>query len=203
MKKIDLLLFSNKQIKEAIIFLLIGLAIFIFDSSFVLKGQWANFLSVKENLKEVREKITATALDGFSTERLKGRLDQLSESVSDKKKGILKEEDVPNVLNEISRLADNVNLKIMRLTPLKEIRDRDRFTTSEDSEYYILPISIIARGAYHSLGKFLDSLEKVVFSIKIQAIDIIPKAAGLLNPEHDIKLTLSIFVVDKHEAQKP
>ncbi len=199
MKKVDLPFLVNKQIKEIALFILVAVIILIIDSSFVLKGQWRNFLSLKDEVAQAREKISATSLDALGAGGLKQRLDKLSASVSEKKKGVLKEEDIPNVLGEISKLADEVDLKIMRMTPLKEIRDADKFRTSEDVEYYTLPISLVARGAYHSLGKFLNSLEKTIYSIRIKTISITPQAAGLLNPNHDIKLSLSIFVVEKYE----
>lgn len=197
MKRIEFTILASKQVREFIVYLVLGIVVIVLDFSFVLKNQWEQFLSLKVELREAREKILETSVVGFRTGSLKERLGELKKDVTEKKKGILEEEQIPDLMGEISKLADEVNLKIMSMVPQKEIRNSEKFTTSEQQEYYILPISLVARGAYHSLGHFLNRLEKSLFLIKITNIDIIPQATIHLNVEHNIRLSLSIFVVKK------
>lgn len=193
MKKIELDFLSSKQSKELILFIILSIVIVMLDFSFVFKMQWRNLLGLKPQLVEARKKIKEFSGDVYRADTFKRRLGELEESVTAKKKGIIEEESIPAIMNEISKIADSANLKIMQIKPQKEMRSPEKFTVAKTKEYYILPIYIIAQGPYHALGKFLNSLESSQYFIKVVSLDIVPQAEATLGL--DIKLSVNIYVV--------
>ena len=196
MKKLDLGLLSDKQNKELIIFLVLTIVIISLDFSFVLKSQWRNLLDMNQQLSQTRQKILKSDVDELRIDQLKERLEELSKTVTIAKQGIIEKEQVPDLMEKISKLADEVNLKIMQMIPQREISDSNRFSTSAGEEYCIQPISLIARGDYHSLGKFLNMLEAYQVLINVKTIDIIPGSSRTAI-QHNIRLSIFIFVVKK------
>ncbi|MEW6009164.1 MAG: type 4a pilus biogenesis protein PilO [Candidatus Omnitrophota bacterium] len=195
MKKLDVSFLSDKQIKEMIVFTLLTLIIIIFDFSFVLKKQFANLSVLGPKIAQARKNIKESSLNEYRVDTLKRRLDELVADVEAKKKGILNEDQIPSLMEEISKLADKVNLKIMQLKPSPELSDKDKFSAKSGEEYYPIALSILAKGSYHSLGQFLNGLETNNVFIKVKNIDIVPQ--GTAASSHDIKLSALVFVVKK------
>lgn len=193
MKKIELDFLSSKQSKELILFIILSIIIVIVDFSFIMKMQWHSLLSLKPQLVEARKKIKEFSGEVYRSDTFKRRLDELEASVAVKKKGILEEESIPAIMNDISKMADAASLKIMQIKPQKEVRSPEKFTVAKLKEYYSLPIYIIAQGPYHSLGKFLNSLESSQYFIKVLSLDIVPQAEATLGL--DIKLSVSVYIV--------
>lgn len=195
MKKLDVSFFSDKQIKELIVFILLTLVIIIFDFSLVLKKQFAGLAALGPKITQVRKSIKESSLNEYRVDTLKKRLDELVADVNAKKKGILKEDQIPSLMEEISKLADKSNIKIMQIKPIQEVSDKDKFSTASGEEYYTIALSILAKGSYHSLGQFLNGLETNDTLIKVKNIDIMPQAAT--PSAHDIKLSALVFVIKK------
>ena len=195
MKKLELDFLSSKQSKELVLFVIFSIIIVIVDFSFILKMQWHSLLGLKPQLVEARKKIKEFSGDVYRADTFKRRLGELEASVAAKNKGIIEEESIPAIMNEISKMADAANLKIMQIRPQKEVRSPEKFTVAKVKEYYILPIYIIAQGPYHSLGKFLNQLESSQYFIKVVSLDIVPQAEATLGL--DIKLSVNIYVVKK------
>ncbi len=195
MKKIELDFLSSKQSKELILFIILSIVIVMLDFSFVFKMQWRNLLGLKPQLVEARKKIKEFSGDVYRADTFKRRLVELEDSVVTKKKGIIEEESIPAIINEISKMADSANLKIMQIKPQKEVRNPEKFTVAKAKEYYTLPIYIIAQGPYHSLGKFLNNLESSQYFIKVVSLDIVPQAEATLGL--DIKLSVNIYIIKK------
>jgi len=187
--------FSHKQNKELAVFLVLGLAIIIFDFSYVLKKQWSGHTVLAPQVKEARQRIKDSLGAEFRVENLQKRAEELSIDVSSKRAGIVAEEQIPDVLGEISKMSDKVSLKIMKMTPQREVSNRAKFTTAEGVEFYRLPISLAVRAGFHPLGKFLNELESSDYFFRVDSLDIFPPRAR--DPEHDINIGISIFVVRK------
>ncbi len=195
MKKLDVSFFSDKQIKELIAFIILTVVIIVFDFSLVLKKQFANLTALGPKISQARKNIKESSLNEYRVDTLKKRLDELLADVNVKKKGILNEGQIPSLMEDISKLADKVNLKIMQIKPILEVSDKERFSTKTGEEYSSLTLSILAKGSYHSLGQFLNGLERNDVFIRVKNIDIMPQ--GITPLVHDIKLSAVVFVVKK------
>jgi Tfp pilus assembly protein PilO len=194
MKKFDLSILNNKQTKELISFIILGIIILIIDFSFVLTKQLSQVSALKPALIETRKKVVESSGEVFRLDSFKKRLAELNTIVSKEKLGIVNEENIPNLLTEISRMADAEKLKIMQIRPHKEIRSDEKPNPAAKTRFYSLPISVIAQGEYHALGKFINKLENSTIFIKVNTLDIMSQAEG--SKELDIKLLISIFVVE-------
>lgn len=108
-------------------------------------------------------------------------------------KYIRSESEIPMVLESISRLATQYDIRIDQLMPLKStMRELVR---TEDGVYLAISISIKAQGGFHNLGQFLGHMENEKMFLTMQQLE----CTG--NPEntkvHDINLILEITVLQK------
>lgn len=102
-------------------------------------------------------------------------------------------QEVPLILDDISRLANEVGIKIDQLIPRKE--DQEKLISSPEGDFYALPIVISARGGYHPWGRFLSRLEaaNLYFSLSELRIDADEKDKN----NHLITATLKVILGDK------
>lgn len=193
MKKPNLSFLSDKQNKELILFSFLSIIVILLDFSFILKNQWAGLWETNQQLSQTRQKILKSDVDVVRIDQLKERLNRLRSAAAAVKKGIVAEEDIQALMGKISKLADKASIKIMQMIPQKEIKGSNEINPEAGNDYYIQPLSLIARGDYHSLGKFLNELEASDALINVKTIDIMPQGkAGSL--KHNIRLSLFIFV---------
>jgi type IV pilus assembly protein PilO len=102
------------------------------------------------------------------------------------------EQEVPSLLENLSKMARNANTTIASITPVpastvKGQRERG------GQVYKEMPISITARSGYHELGRFIDHLENGDRFIKVVNISI--KANATTPRKHDVGLIVYTYVL--------
>jgi Tfp pilus assembly protein PilO len=141
------------------------------------------FLLIRLQLKWLADIQTATQTVIADTGRVKAdlqRVGQIKENVESTRKEmdmikakVRPMEQVPVILEEISKVANEFHVDIQQLEPLKN--EKEPLLPEEKakpaakgakapaktavSEYYTLPIVITARSGYHMFGQFLNKLE--------------------------------------------
>jgi len=102
-------------------------------------------------------------------------------------------QEVPVILEEISRTANQFNVKIDQIKPLPE--SQEVLINTPEEKYYALPIVIQARSGYHMFGHFLNTLESghLFFTLRDWHMQAGPEAAkGLL-----VQATLKVILTDR------
>lgn len=146
-------------------------------------------LSAKE-LKAAREDIA-------NIERYRQQVTRLRERMKEVGYKILLKEEIPIILENISRIANELNIRIDQIMPLKE--SQEEVLKNDEGRYYSLPVLINARGSYHNIGRFFNRIEADKVFMTISDFDI---SSTSDNPvRHSIKLTIRTFVLDKSEAK--
>ena len=108
-------------------------------------------------------------------------------------------EEVPAILEEISRTANEFHVNIEQLAPVKA--EKEALLAGAGSQYYSLPIVITAHSGYHMFGHFLNKLESgnLLFMLRDLRVEQGAQAAGDLT----IQATLKIIVTDHPPAEVP
>ena len=102
-------------------------------------------------------------------------------------------QEVPAILEEISRTANQFNVKIDQIKPLPE--SQETLISTPEEKYYALPIVIQARSGYHMFGHFLNTLESghLFFILRDLRMEVGQEAAkGLL-----VQATLKVILTDR------
>ncbi len=110
---------------------------------------------------------------------------------------IVAKEAMPLVLDNISRLANNANIRINQLMPQKDAQEV--VLTNDDGKYYSLPILVEGRGGYHQWGRFINSLESDTIFMSISNFTI---AANPDDPiRHSAKMIIKAYVLERKSSK--
>ena len=99
------------------------------------------------------------------------------------------EQEIPKLLEDLSQMAKESNVKIVGLTPLQSKQG----SQGPDEIYQEIPIRISARSGYHELGKFLSNLENSDRFMKVADIKI--KENKATPKKHDVELLVLTYVL--------
>ena len=108
-------------------------------------------------------------------------------------------QEVPVILEEISRTANQFNVKIEQVKPLPE--SQEILISAPEGKYYALPIVIQAVCGYHMFGHFLNTLESghLFFTLRDWHMEAGEQAGkGLL-----VQATLKVILTEKPQGPKP
>ncbi len=148
------------KINERNVYYVLGVFVFIFflmDFFLILSPQLGGFKKIdekiktaKEEYKAAKENIDKMAFYISENSKLKDKFDQMDARVKDR-------EELPVILERISRLALKNNVKIDQITP--DISKQKSLLKEKDRVYFALPIAIDAKSDYHGFGRFLNQIE--------------------------------------------
>ena len=104
-----------------------------------------------------------------------------------------RKDEVPEVLNRISNIANEVGVKIDQLTP--QALGADPLVQNEDGKYYPMNISVRVSAGFHQLGRFLNRLERerVFWLLENLTIEADPKDIQ----RQDAKVNMKILILEK------
>ena len=158
------------------------------------------------SLARSREEITTTSA---GIERVNNDLQRIAQirqglvdsrsqldAVSQKVRSV---QEVPAVLEQISRTASAFSVTIDQIKPLPE--SQETLIDAPEGKYYALPIVIQARAGYHMFGRFLNSLEggNLFFSLRDLRMEAGQDAAkGLV-----VAATLKVVLTEKPAPPVP
>jgi len=151
-----------------------------------------------EELLKLRRKVDTLHVDINQVEGeirregiLKKRLVSMKEKISLYENKLPTEHEVPILLEDLSRMAQETYVKIKGINPsvTKGARKGNK------KPYREIPIQISAQSGYHELGEFINKMENTDRFMKIQGIQIKsnPKNMRL----HNIELDVSTFILLK------
>lgn len=160
---------------------------------FVLLGpQWGSLSKINPKIKTLSDELKSTKdnIDKMAfyinqSNKLKIKFDEMSARVKPR-------EEVPIILERISRLALKNNIKIDEMTP--DQTNQKELLKEKERTYYALPIVIEANSDFHSFGRFLNQVETDDVIFLVNSFKIVSRGEAR---QHDIKLTLDAIVYDK------
>ncbi len=179
------------------------LIVFLLDFALIMNFQLRFIQNSNAEIKTLSADIGRVVADKQRIAQMRKGLESSRAQLQAMNIKVRSVQEVPAILEDISRLANEVGLKIYQLTPQRDTQET--LITSPEGNYYALPIMIQARGGYHIFGRFLNRLENanLFFSVRDLRIEAQEK-------DHNnqlISIAIKVILIDRSatpiEAKKP
>jgi len=142
-----------------------------------------SFVSKAGSIEKQREKI----------ENAKIRIDELKNDISFYEKKLPTEKDIPDLLQYLSTVAKESDVKLLEIEKKQEIRQ-------EEMLYVTVPFKLILKGGYHNIGSFVSKLENADRFMKIQELEV--KEDKKNSFEHRGEMVVYTYILNSQETQK-
>lgn len=175
-------------------YFLIGALVFIFllDYFILMRPQLDTLTKISpeikllsQDLEKAREDIQKLGFYQGEVKRLEGQVAQTSQTIKSK-------EEVSIILEQISRMANQNNIRIDQIMP--SIEEQKMLLKDKNRTYYALPILVQAKSGYHDFGRFLNQLEKNDLFLYVTSFSII---SGEDVRAHALKMNLQAIVFEE------
>ncbi len=171
------------------------LLIFLLYYFVLIRPQLNAFWKITPEIKDLSENIAKTQNDINNLQNYKNKVDQLKLKLETMRAKVKSRQEVPIILEKISRIANENNVKIDQIMP--ESTDMSLLLSDNQNKYFSLPIVVEADSSYHAFGKFLNKLEQDEIFFRTAMFSINSQSNSRTNK---VKLTLNTIV---YEPAKP
>lgn len=152
----------------------------------------SRFLSVFRKVATVQSKLNEAELSINRMPKIKEEIEELRNKADFYSNKLPKEEEFPVVLESLSDMAKNADVKITKILPVKSSTTFSEGNIQSDI-YDQKEISIDAQCGYHQLGEFIAELENAERFMEVSDIKI---ETGKANPKrHNVQLTVKTFIL--------
>ena len=152
----------------------------------------SRFLSLYREVSATQCKLDAAELSIDRTAQIKKEIDLLKHKADFYRNKLPKEEEYPEVLESLSKIAKSAGVKITKILPSRDVIEHSERDPGTDI-YTKRIINITAQCGYHQLGKFIAEMESAerfmeVSDISITSLKTSPK-------RHDILLLVNTYIL--------
>lgn len=194
-KNID---FKNLDMKDSntqkvLLVFLIGAAALALYIYFVFVPQVTRGMLLVKKMGKVKEQLDSAKLTIAQMEPLKKKLGDYKEKVELYEKRLPVEHEIPSLLESLSNMAKDSNIKITSIMPVASYSKEGATTRPQGGIYQEIPILITAKSGYHELGYFLSNLENSDRFMKV--VDIGIRANSTSPKRHDIDLMVCTYIL--------
>lgn len=188
-KLIEKIQLDKKKIIAGVVILLFLLYI---DFAFILKSQFNLWKSVNPKIAQLKKDIKKLNDDlAILSTSIKGKQEtQETDQITAEK--IIREEKIPNLLEEISKIANKREVKIMQIKPLSHPPTAKPELTTATTKLFPVSIKLDLLGGYHQLGKFVNDLENAGVFMEVDTLRISSESTSIITQQ--IELTLKTYV---------
>ena len=189
--------FKNMDLKskQTQILLLIMLASFMGAAAylyFVFVPQVIRVFELTVSTGKMKSELKSARVVIKDFERLKNGLKERSQKVESYEKKLPAEQEIPALLENLSNMAKDSDIKIVGIVPAAS-SFKDDNPVKKSLIYREIPILITANSGYHELGHFLNNLENADRFMKVVDIDI--KANKTSPKKHDVELMVCTYIL--------
>jgi len=191
---IDSLDFLKKAKKQEIMAIAIALCFFAFIGYyfFFLSPVITKFLAVFRDVSRTQGRIDKAELSIGRMPVIKREIDELKAKADFYSNMLPKEEEFPEVLENLSTMARNTGVKITKIIPVKETQNRFEANPHPDI-YSQQRILINAQCGYHQLATFIAEMESAERFMEVSDIQV---SSTTLNPKrHNVQLIVKTFIL--------
>lgn len=181
-------------------YILIGALVFVFllDYFILMRPQLGTLNKISPEIKILKEDIEKAKTDIEKESFYRGEISRLQEEVDQANIKLRSKEEVPLILEYISRIADEHDLKIDQIMP--DVEAQEVVLEKSEKAYFNLPILIDARSSFHNFGKFINGLENGDIFLTIAAFTVAKSDND--RRLHTIKITLNALVFGNVEEEE-
>jgi len=172
--------FSLDNKKLALIFI-VSLMVVYLDFNFLLKAQMVSANRSAKEISGLSNDIKSLQAGLKNMQAVKAG--KVSAKVKAKK--VIFESELTALLNDISKLADSNNVRILQIKPTREIK-------KSAAKFSPVLINIDLIGGYHNFGKFINTLENSEAFMSMENFKIEPQPKDPLRQK--VSVTVKTYV---------
>lgn len=202
----------DKKQQTIILAAIFGLLVLYIYFQFFLKFSLAKLMELSSSINQQKANLV-------KSEALVGRKSEMEKSVVDLEARMEKykislpaRSDMPGILQEISRIASESKIKILKMEPVKESKETAGISAPpmpampsmpgsleeqppqiSGTVYTEIHIRIEANGGYHDLGLFINNIENAKNFMKISELDIDADSDSIYR--HKINMVIVAYVL--------
>ncbi|OGW96519.1 MAG: hypothetical protein A2Z81_00710 [Omnitrophica WOR_2 bacterium GWA2_45_18] len=172
-KKIEnILSIIGKVDEKKRFYLFIGVLVFVFllDYLILMRPQLSTLMKINPEINILSQDIKQTQDDLLKISFYKSEVDRLRKNIKEVNQMIRSKDEVPLILERISRLANQNSIKIDQIMP--NTQGQEILLDNKEQKYFKLPVLVEARGGFHNLGRFLNTIENDKMIVTIVDFDI-------------------------------
>jgi Tfp pilus assembly protein PilO len=154
---------------------------------------------VNSQISELRHNIQDAKTDIARLGQNRDQLEKIRNQVNEVKVKIRSAQEVPLILEDISRTASEHGVKIDQLMPLKD--QKVLLAKQKDVEYYALPILVQARSPYHDLGRWLAQLEEDRVFYGVGNLSVMTNPKDTMRHQVQITFKAAIYEPTKEDGK--
>jgi len=175
-KKIQFLNQLELDTQKIMLIVLTSVIVFYIDFNFIFKAQLKALGKSGIQIVNVKKGLDNFKKDFKNMQDLKARLTLLPQKEAPKAKKIILENQFAGLLQDISKTANNNEVRILQLRPLREPQNAATYQIRAVNGLTPLFVILDLSSGYHNLGKFINELENLqafvgVKDIKITTLD--------------------------------
>ncbi len=149
-------------------FLMIVGVVLLLDAAFIVRWQVVSLGRMFKEAHKLKGDIVATYGESKETEGQKKQLKDYLTQREQLNNMIIGPQDLPKVLESISKFADIASVRLLRIQPV----DPGRPGAGGSDKFARQGISITAKSGYHQLGRFVGLLESAPVFVDFKNLEV-------------------------------
>jgi len=195
---------STRELRTILIGGLLGIVVLSVYVTMILKPLWREAASLGQQVRSARQQLAGLRQAVGNEPSLREQHQRLQNTVGSLRNILPSEEELPAVIEFLSGLASQTQVKIQTIFPqrpldaLGQLMDGKTPASPEATVYKEIPIQIDAQASFHQLGTFLALVESSDKPMEVATLRI---ASNPKDPRwHNVNLSiLAYFAV--HDGQ--
>ncbi len=191
---------SEKE--KTILFAFAAALIFIASIQFIARPEIRTLSKLTKEISQVRGNLKKAEALIARKPQMENQMASLQAKLEDIKLVLSHRFDLPNILQDISRIAGESKVKVLKMEPLKLEKRLQPVTQAKEVEgqtplpiYAQNPVNIEARGSYHGLGEFINRIENSKNLMSIADVEIESNSGDMFN--HNIRLLIVVYLLQE------
>jgi len=169
----------------------------VFTIVYIALGVFPQIKSIVEVSQEIRTVASDMKTTSSEIKKLDANKNALEEYKAKfdavKKRLLMQEEEIPHLLETISKMAKESGVKIVGIKPAPAPRAGERRDTKGPIAREV-SILITAKCGFHELGEFLSRIENSEKFVKVLDIGVLHNKAAPI--KHDVSLVVAAYVLN-------
>lgn len=166
--------------------------VFILDYLILMRPQLKALATKNPEIKVQQDNIDRATADINKVVQYKKEVSDLRDKVDKANLKVKSKEEVPLILEKISRIAYENAVNIGQIMPYSV--DQRVILSNNSRKFYSVPIFIDGRSSYHDFGKFVNTLENDDISMAVENFTI---TSGSDEAMHDFHLEIKAVVFEE------
>lgn len=180
----------NLDLKKQLLFVSLFILIVFLDAAFILKTQFDGINKNGPKISKLKDNLDTLTKELAMMQDLKNKQVATNQKLLLNAKTIISQEALPSLVEDISGLANNNNIRISQIKPVKEVVAKKKNAISERFTGILINLEVSCD--YHNLGKFINDLENSKIFIAVQNMKVKPSQGNPLS--QNVTLVLKTYV---------